>query len=80
MTLIVIDFIYSKFSELCPTPCLGIASTPPAFTKIPPPPPFPGYQKLSTKKIPTPPTLLPHDYSIPLSIRHLRVHIYMYAY
>ena len=56
-TLIAIDFIYSKFSELCPTPCLGIASTPPAFTKIPPP--FPGYQKLSTKKIPTPPTLLP---------------------
>ena len=48
-TLIAFDLIYSKFSELCPTSCLGIASTP-AFTKIPP---LPGYQKVS-KNVLTP--------------------------
>ena len=41
MTLIVFDLIYSKFSERCPTSCLGIATTPLAFakrvTRIPPP-------------------------------------------
>ena len=33
MTLIAIDSIYSKVGERCPTPCLGIATTPPAFVK-----------------------------------------------
>ena len=32
-TLISFDLIYSKFSELCPTLCLIIETTPPAFTK-----------------------------------------------
>ena len=27
VTLICFDLIYSKFSERCPTPCLGIATT-----------------------------------------------------
>ena len=32
VTVIVFDLFYSKFSVLCPTPCLGIAAAP-AFIK-----------------------------------------------
>ena len=33
VTLITFVLIYSKFSERCPTPCLGISTIPPAFIK-----------------------------------------------
>ena len=33
VTLTAIDLIYSKFSQRCNTPCLGITTTPPAFIK-----------------------------------------------
>ena len=80
VTLIAFDLIYSKFSEQCPTSCLGIATTALAlnkklqkfYTPLPPLIRTTRLLKSSENSDPFPPPIVYFEPTFPF-IRHLRV-------